>query len=331
MNKIIEIKPAKYKIVGNQAFLIEIKKNCKLFQMPKTIENEGKEYIVTTISDNAFLGCEKIKFLTIPNNIIHIGHSAFAFCYKLKNITISNSASYIGDSAFKYCTSLKEIVIPDNVNYIGLNCFEGCEKLKSIQLPKKLKVISEFCFSSCYSLKKITIPDEVTTIQEGAFNYCVCLKNINIPKKVVCIGKDAFYGCVELTKFNNGKYYKGFNSDLTCRKFQYKENEWFETDGKVELCVNGFHACHSPFYIFNYYYGTINKEVLFYEVDLDEVTGEDTINDFSLKNRTLNKSNLNNSEELTPIYTLPTSMICAKRIKLIKRYNSYSDLFKEFF
>lgn len=35
--------------------------------------------------------------------------------------------------------------------------------------------------------------------------------------------------------------YKGFNSDLTCRDFQYEIGKTFIHDGDIELCREGFH------------------------------------------------------------------------------------------
>ena len=48
------------------------------------------------------------------------------------------------------------------------------------------------------------------------------------------------------------KSYKGFNSDMTCRDFQYKEGEEYGTD-RAEACKEGFHACEYPLDCFSYY------------------------------------------------------------------------------
>ena len=47
--------------------------------------------------------------------------------------------------------------------------------------------------------------------------------------------------------------YKGFNSDLTCRGFQYKIGEKYSCDEKTILCENGFHACKEPLDVLLYY------------------------------------------------------------------------------
>ena len=49
------------------------------------------------------------------------------------------------------------------------------------------------------------------------------------------------------------KAYKGFNSDLTCRDFQYEVGKEYEQKGNIEACENGFHACENPMDVFGYY------------------------------------------------------------------------------
>ena len=47
---------------------------------------------------------------------------------------------------------------------------------------------------------------------------------------------------------------KGFNADLTCRDYQFKEGETFKHEGKVEACKGGFHAIEGhPLEVFGYY------------------------------------------------------------------------------
>jgi len=49
------------------------------------------------------------------------------------------------------------------------------------------------------------------------------------------------------------KVYKGFNSDWTCRNYQFKVGETYIHDGVAKLCNSGFHACEYPLDIFNFY------------------------------------------------------------------------------
>ena len=46
--------------------------------------------------------------------------------------------------------------------------------------------------------------------------------------------------------------YKGMNSDMTCKGFQYEIGKTYKTD-KVKLTEYGFHACLNPRNVFGYY------------------------------------------------------------------------------
>ena len=71
------------------------------------------------------------------------------------------------------------------------------------------------------------------------------------------------------------KCYKGFDKDMRCRGFKYKEGETYETD-EAKLCKSGFHACEYPLDCFGYY---APNESQYCEVDLeatDEKENDDT-------------------------------------------------------
>ena len=51
---------------------------------------------------------------------------------------------------------------------------------------------------------------------------------------------------------NKIKSYKGFQKDMTCRDFQYKEGGEYE-EKQADVCNSGFHACEYPLDCFYYY------------------------------------------------------------------------------
>ena len=49
------------------------------------------------------------------------------------------------------------------------------------------------------------------------------------------------------------KSYKGFDSSLSCRGFQYEVGKEYEMDGHIGCCERGFHACESPLEVLGHY------------------------------------------------------------------------------
>ena len=62
------------------------------------------------------------------------------------------------------------------------------------------------------------------------------------------------------------KAYKGFNKDMTCRGFQFKEGETYHED-TAKLCESGFHACQDPLGCFSYYNPA---KSVYHEVKVDD-------------------------------------------------------------
>jgi len=71
------------------------------------------------------------------------------------------------------------------------------------------------------------------------------------------------------------KAYKVFNSDLTCRNFQYEIGKTFKHEGKIQLCESGFHACLKIVDCFNYYSFDPNNRVCEVELSGEIIKGED--------------------------------------------------------
>ena len=84
------------------------------------------------IDNEAFMGCDNLINITIPNNIGYIGNNAFSYCQNLTNISIPDSVTHIGNNAFSYCQNLTNITIPNSVTYIDNDAFTNCNNLKSV-------------------------------------------------------------------------------------------------------------------------------------------------------------------------------------------------------
>ena len=84
------------------------------------------------IADYAFLGCNKLTSIVIPDSVTSIGISAFYHCRGLTSVTIGNGVTSIGDSAFYWCVELTSVTIGNGVTSIGDHAFSDCDRLKMV-------------------------------------------------------------------------------------------------------------------------------------------------------------------------------------------------------
>ena len=210
--------------------------------IPSTITYpaEGEEWSVTSIGEQAFLGCEEMTSIAIPNSVTSIGGGAFVSC-GLTSIVIPNSVTSIGEQAFYGCTDLAAVTIGNGVTSMGSHAFsesgltsvtigngvtsigdyafQYCSGLTSIDIPNSVTSIGENAFDNCKGLASVTIGNSVTSIGNAAFNDCSALTSIDIPNSVTIIGGGAFYNCIGLTSvtIGNGVESIGNNAFLGCK------------------------------------------------------------------------------------------------------------------
>ena len=200
-------------------------------QIPSTVTatDWNKTYSVTTIGNNAFMGCQGLTNINIPNSVTTIGNYAFSDCKGLTNINIPNSVTTIGNYTFSGCKGLTNINIPNSVTTIEDYAFSDCENLTSIHIPNSVTTIWNDTFWGCKRLTDITvdsdnglysssngvlfdkfqqklilcpegkqgeyqIPNSVTSIEDYAFKNSN-LTNIHIPNSVEIIEQYVFEGC----------------------------------------------------------------------------------------------------------------------------------------
>ena len=104
-----------------------------------TIPSVANGYKVTRVSTRAFLLCNQLEEVVIPQGITSIGDLAFDSCEKLRHVNLPEGVKSIGQSAFAFCGELKSVTIPSTVTEFGLWIFLECRSLQEvhslIQIP----------------------------------------------------------------------------------------------------------------------------------------------------------------------------------------------------
>ena len=74
---------------------------------------------VEIIGDGAFLCCDSIKDLILPDSITSIGNYAFESCEQLNSVYIPDSVAYIGKAVFAY-SSVKSVRLSKTLKSLKL-------------------------------------------------------------------------------------------------------------------------------------------------------------------------------------------------------------------
>lgn len=106
---------------------------------------------VVTVGSGAFV-FSSVRRVSLGKNVVLIDRYAFQGCEKLRYVNIPDSVKEISYYAFYGCSSLKNITLGKGVETIRDYAFYQCSQMSYITLPKSLKAIGDFAFKDCYKL-----------------------------------------------------------------------------------------------------------------------------------------------------------------------------------
>ena len=174
-----------------------------LIYCPATASGEFSVPVGTqTIAPGAFVGCNKITKITIPNTVTNVGEYAF---YKaaLTSVTFSGNGFNdvtVGKYAFRECSKLKQINLEpgSRLSVLGEGAFYGCA-IESLEIPSSATKIGKHAFYNCSQLKTLSFAANGKSLafEEGAFTGCYSLETVHIPANVSEI-PGIFSGCTSL-------------------------------------------------------------------------------------------------------------------------------------
>ena len=226
-----------YEIINSEAVIIECnKESTGDIVIPDSIDG----YPVTTIKEEAFINCNKITGVVIPDSVTAIEDFAFSNCESLVNVTIGGGVKTLGMGIFVNCKNLENVVVKNGVPYISNQMFSACNKLKKISLPDSIRKIEADAFRMCSSLAEIHIPEYTEVIEGSAFYMCSSLVSIRLPKKVTKIESYTFYKCESLEMV----FYDGILTEIGEKAFAHSGLNGFDVPGTVEKIGNSaFYDC----------------------------------------------------------------------------------------
>jgi len=132
--------------------------------------------LIETKTKNLISGCNT-SVIPTDGSVTSIGDRAFMECESLTEIAIPNSVTNIGSEAFSGCSKLTSVIIPSGVTEL-YGVFDGCTSLTNVILPNTITIIGSWTFGNCTSLTSIEIPSSVRSIGTYAFAYSKGLTNV---------------------------------------------------------------------------------------------------------------------------------------------------------
>lgn len=190
-----------------------------LTQNKQVLPIEGKfiipqkvgDFEINCIHKKAFIGCEKLEHVVIPDTIAFIDDYAFEGCCNLTKVEILANDIKIGNNIYKGTpldsdevqyieTTLTRVnkdytgvfTVRDGTTAIGENAFRDCQHITQVLLPDTVVKIGQGAFYGCTKLDDIVIPEGVEIIENYTFEKCVNLRNIKLPDSIICIHIYAF-------------------------------------------------------------------------------------------------------------------------------------------
>lgn len=189
----------------------------------KNNDNEDKsvlEYVeipstVTTIGEQAFYRCLKLKSLIIPEGVTEIPSKMAFYAGSISELYIPSTVTSIGTQAFYYAldgvkvtlpeklvsigehafkgSGVTEVCILSDLQTLGTNIFDSSSLLTSVYC--KSKTIGPYMFANCSSLTTVRLENTVTIGLHAFYASSTAngsITTLNIPDTVTSIGNYAF-------------------------------------------------------------------------------------------------------------------------------------------
>ena len=167
--------------------------------LPERVRLGDYFYRVESIGAGAFLYCDSLTSVVLPERMQSIGRYAFYECTRLASVTFPAQMDSIGEQAFYRCEALTSVTLPDELQSIGDEAFSGCTSLASVTFPEKAPQLGTGLFSGCSSLTSVTLPEGMTEVTYGNFMICPALATVHLPASLEIINMACFQQCPALT------------------------------------------------------------------------------------------------------------------------------------
>lgn len=135
---------------GETTPTVSVRTYADTIEVPETVNYNGASLRVVAIGKEAFMGCDSLKKIVLPESITSIGEGAFTLCKSLNEYNIPSGVTELPSCAFSHCSSIDTIALPAGLKTIGRMAFYGCvsTQLQDVTIPASVQRICELAFGS---------------------------------------------------------------------------------------------------------------------------------------------------------------------------------------
>ena len=158
-------------------------------QLEYTLSDDGYSYVVSGYEIKYTTGDES-EISTFNNGVVEIpgvfgrlpvsaiGDNAFIGCNMIQSIKIPDSVTSIGDFAFGN-SSIGTIYGSGSIKTLGDYAFYNCDNFIAVNLFSKTTSIGDYCFYDCSSLVSMNLNNVVTSIGDS----------LSVTALILCLSK----------------------------------------------------------------------------------------------------------------------------------------------
>ena len=148
------------------------------------------------ISQNLYIGNERLTKLVIPEGVEEIGYSAFYRCLGITEVTLPSTLKKVGADAFADCTDIQIANITSLQDYCAIDFANpGSNPFQDYVMHNAFTwMIINGTYLRDYEI--MNIPEGLTEIKPNTFAKVDNIGTVNIPSSVSKIGSYAFFRSV---------------------------------------------------------------------------------------------------------------------------------------
>ena len=204
------------------------------------------------ISQNLYIGNERLTELDIPEGVEEIGYSAFYRCLGITKVSLPSTLKKVGANAFADCTDIRIVNVTSLRDYCSIDFGNpGANPFQDYMMNRAFTWML-INGNYLYDQGTLKVPEGLTEIKPNTFAKVDNTSTVIIPASVSKIGSYAFYTSVNRL---NKVYINGHISDMG--EYAFGNCPYIGT-----LYVNDTNPDSIPANAFYNYYHPINNVTL---------------------------------------------------------------------